>query len=442
MTGSRRSPERLPRTVGQLRLLTGDRASAEDIAQEAFIRAAARWRQLARYDQPEAWVPSTAFRLAIDQLRRAKRQRRVLARLGTRREPEAEPETHDRAVIEALLRLPLPLREVLVLLHCLDLPVETVTAQTGVSPGTVKSRLSRGRDRLAALLDPDLSPPAPDLVPEPQAQHQQTARHEREAAGGGTWEHVPGRVPPRGRPGRRPPGRPARATSLRPAPATPRHVPRSPARPLATASCSCRQRRSAGIPTTMRRRIASAGVPRARASARCSHRSEASSARRAFGDRSGGAVLGASPPRPTGHHPSPPYRRRRPATVAYDPARRSCRRLPAAPPELGATTAGACRRSCWRRRGPGRGRARSPRYSRRPTRPAPRRRGHPGAPPTCWPARRCGRDPPVGLALRGTARPAAALSGALSRSSTRPTVSICLPTTPRRPAASSRWSAL
>jgi RNA polymerase sigma-70 factor (ECF subfamily) len=39
-----------PRVVGQLRLLTGDQASAEDVAQEAFIRAATRWRQLAHYD--------------------------------------------------------------------------------------------------------------------------------------------------------------------------------------------------------------------------------------------------------------------------------------------------------------------------------------------------------------------------------------------------------
>jgi RNA polymerase sigma-70 factor (ECF subfamily) len=84
-----------PRIVGQLRLLTGDRASAEDLAQEAFIRAAARWRQLARYDQPEAWVRTTAFRLAIDQLRRAKRQRRVLARPGTggSRRPSRSPRT-------------------------------------------------------------------------------------------------------------------------------------------------------------------------------------------------------------------------------------------------------------------------------------------------------------------------------------------------------------
>jgi RNA polymerase sigma-70 factor (ECF subfamily) len=147
-----------PRIVGQLRLLTGDLASAEDVAQEAFVRAASRWRQLARYDQPEAWVRRTAFRLAIDLARRSRRHRGLVARLGARREPDAELHPQDRAVIEALRRLPLPLREVLVLHHCLDLPVEEVAAQTGVNPSTVKSRLSRGRERLAALLDPDTAP--------------------------------------------------------------------------------------------------------------------------------------------------------------------------------------------------------------------------------------------------------------------------------------------
>ena len=83
-----------PRVVGQLRLLTGDQASAEDVAQEAFIRAATRWRQLAHYDQPEAWVRTTAFRLAIDLLRRTRRHRRALARAGTRRvAAELDPRT-------------------------------------------------------------------------------------------------------------------------------------------------------------------------------------------------------------------------------------------------------------------------------------------------------------------------------------------------------------
>jgi RNA polymerase sigma-70 factor, ECF subfamily len=163
-----------PRVVGQLRLLTGDLASAEDAAQEAFVRAASRWRQLARYDQPEAWVRMTAFRLAIDLLRRARRQQGLVARLGARREPDAELHPQDRAVIEALLRLPLPLREVLVLHHCLDLPVDTVAAQTGLSVGTVKSRLSRGRERLAALLAPDPSPAAPP--PAPDSEEERHAR--------------------------------------------------------------------------------------------------------------------------------------------------------------------------------------------------------------------------------------------------------------------------
>jgi RNA polymerase sigma-70 factor, ECF subfamily len=123
-----------PRVVGQLRLLTGDLATAEDVAQEAFVRAASRWGQLARYQHPEAWVRKTAFRLAADP------------------ERAAPPDAEDREVVAALQRLPLAQREALVLHHCLDLPVEAVAAQTGVSVGTVKSRLARGRDQLAALL--------------------------------------------------------------------------------------------------------------------------------------------------------------------------------------------------------------------------------------------------------------------------------------------------
>jgi Sigma-70, region 4 len=45
-----------------------------------------------------------------------------------------------------------------VLHHCLDLPVEVVAAQTGVSVGTVKSRLARGREQLAALLATETIP--------------------------------------------------------------------------------------------------------------------------------------------------------------------------------------------------------------------------------------------------------------------------------------------
>jgi hypothetical protein len=48
------------RLVRQLWAVTGSRQDAEDVVQEAFIRAAARWGRVGAYDQPEAWVRQVA----------------------------------------------------------------------------------------------------------------------------------------------------------------------------------------------------------------------------------------------------------------------------------------------------------------------------------------------------------------------------------------------
>ena len=70
------------RLVGQLALVTGSMAEAEDVVQEAFLRAAARWPSLRHYDVPEQWVRRVALRLAINQFRRARRRGAALVRLG------------------------------------------------------------------------------------------------------------------------------------------------------------------------------------------------------------------------------------------------------------------------------------------------------------------------------------------------------------------------
>ena len=44
------------RLVGQLTLILGDRAEAEDVVQEAMLRALQRWSRIRRYEVPEAWV--------------------------------------------------------------------------------------------------------------------------------------------------------------------------------------------------------------------------------------------------------------------------------------------------------------------------------------------------------------------------------------------------
>src|SRR5580704_2216523 len=60
--------------VGQLFLLTADRAEAEDVVQEAFARLWGNWRELRGYDNHEAWVRRVAMNLAISRWRRHSRQ--------------------------------------------------------------------------------------------------------------------------------------------------------------------------------------------------------------------------------------------------------------------------------------------------------------------------------------------------------------------------------
>lgn len=156
------------RLVGQLYPLTGDLAAAEDAVQEAMVRAADRWDRIQRYEQPEAWVRLVAMRLASNGLRRVRRQAALLARLGPPA-PVQPFEPEDRALVEALAELPRKYREVLVLHHLADLPVDQVARQLGMPAGTVKGRLVEGRRRLALLLGGGEQPSVHGSKEEPDA---------------------------------------------------------------------------------------------------------------------------------------------------------------------------------------------------------------------------------------------------------------------------------
>jgi RNA polymerase sigma-70 factor (ECF subfamily) len=138
-----------PRLVGLLTLASGSRAEAEEVVQEAFLRLIPRWTRVSRYEDPEAWVRTVAFRLSRSRWRNARNAARLLARLGPPADV-AEPGA-DRVDAERVLAtLPRKHREVLVLHHALGLPVEQVAAELGVPVGTVKSRLARARTAAAA----------------------------------------------------------------------------------------------------------------------------------------------------------------------------------------------------------------------------------------------------------------------------------------------------
>ena len=77
------------RTVAMLAAITGSRAESEDIAQEAYARALARWTLLRGYQLPDAWVRKVALRLAVDSGRRHRRRLGAAARLASQRQPAA-----------------------------------------------------------------------------------------------------------------------------------------------------------------------------------------------------------------------------------------------------------------------------------------------------------------------------------------------------------------
>ena len=140
-----------PRLVGQLLALTGDLHQAEDVVQEAFIRASVRWSRIRAYDQPEAWVRRVAVNLATNELRRAKRRLAAVLRLGPPA-PVAALSADEVAVTQALTVLPLRYRQVLVLHYLMGLSVDEIAHTLRIPAGTVKGRLSRGRTVLARQL--------------------------------------------------------------------------------------------------------------------------------------------------------------------------------------------------------------------------------------------------------------------------------------------------
>lgn len=140
------------RVTGQVYAMIGDLDEATECTQEAFARAWAHRRKLDKAEYPEAWVRTTAYRLAVSRWRRRKRAERSPDRALQGAGVAAAVDESHVALVAALKQLPEAQRQALVLHHIADLPVHQVAAEVGVPEGTIKARLSRGRTALATLL--------------------------------------------------------------------------------------------------------------------------------------------------------------------------------------------------------------------------------------------------------------------------------------------------
>nr|WP_231127613.1 MULTISPECIES: sigma-70 family RNA polymerase sigma factor [Motilibacter] len=140
-----------PRLVRAVYAVTGDMNEAQDVVNEAFMRAWAARRSLGRVDQPEAWLRTVAVRLAVSRWRRT----RTAAAAWLRKDiaeavPEVSPDSV--ALVAALRQLPDTQRVAVVLHYFYDLPLARIATETNSSLSAVKSRLSRARTTLAVLL--------------------------------------------------------------------------------------------------------------------------------------------------------------------------------------------------------------------------------------------------------------------------------------------------
>ena len=140
------------RLVVQLYAVCGNLPDAEDAVQEAFVTALRKRRQFGAVANPEAWLRTTALNKLKTGWRHAEVVRRYQGRVpGPQLDVDVGPERV--AIVSALAQVDADQRLVTVLHYLADLGTAEIAAELGIPEGTVKSRLSRARARLAPLID-------------------------------------------------------------------------------------------------------------------------------------------------------------------------------------------------------------------------------------------------------------------------------------------------
>ena len=139
--------------------MLGNREDAEDVTQEAFLRA---YSALSRYDETIAfrtWLMTILVnrcRTALETRRR--RDARVIAddlAVATAAAPAGEDTALRDAITRALERLDAPYREAFLLKHVEQLSYEEMSKMTGAGMSALKMRVQRACERLQLLLKED-----------------------------------------------------------------------------------------------------------------------------------------------------------------------------------------------------------------------------------------------------------------------------------------------
>lgn len=132
--------------------LCRDTDAAQDLVQEAFLRAVAAFRDPVEPATAKAWLRTTMVHVHLKRMRGVSREAKAYARVAMERTPEARlPEPTDR-LLNGLAALGRRQRACVVLRYLEDRSEGEIAATLRIRPGTVKAHLAQARERLRTVL--------------------------------------------------------------------------------------------------------------------------------------------------------------------------------------------------------------------------------------------------------------------------------------------------
>ena len=139
--------------IGLIYVLSGNRSTAEDLAQDAFVAALRNWSRIQHYDDPGAWVRRVAVNRAISAARRRLAEAKLVLRLGNERVTIPQLSGDTEQLWADVRKLPRRQAQAIALHYWDGLGVSEIAAVLQIAESSVKTHLQRARQTLAIGLN-------------------------------------------------------------------------------------------------------------------------------------------------------------------------------------------------------------------------------------------------------------------------------------------------
>lgn len=138
------------RLSGALRVMCGDQGTAEELAQEAFVKAYSKWDKVVAHPNPEGWLFTTGYNLAKRRWRFARRT--DLGIDESQMSAGDEPSFDNSEMMAAIAKLPIKQRAAVTARYVLGYSGDEAAELLGMSPSNLRVTLHRATATLR--LDP------------------------------------------------------------------------------------------------------------------------------------------------------------------------------------------------------------------------------------------------------------------------------------------------